>query len=202
MMDAASYDQLLTGPLSARLTWEASHRCGCVQPDGAGDRACPVCSGKGRYWDPPTAPFRAGLVGLTAKALEALRQTMGPGTTGDAILSVPVSAPCHALLRSGDRLLALDALDALEWVVMPASPVLLPAGAAVQTAKVRSPTGMVAVPIPGLDARGRVAVAVPTVLAFQAPRRFEVVGDAGQVRAFGPGLPRKVLLKLIDWTQR
>jgi len=37
---------------------------------------------------------------------------------------------------------------------------------------------------------------------LQAPRRFEVVTDLSQVRAIMPGLPRKVLVKLIDVSVR
>ncbi|MBI3131497.1 MAG: hypothetical protein HYZ13_09240 [Acidobacteria bacterium] len=43
---------------------------------------------------------------------------------------------------------------------------------------------------------------VPTVLRLEAPRRYEVVRDLAQVRAFGTHLPRKVLLRLLDLSAR
>lgn len=62
------------------------------------------------------------------------------------------------------------------------------------------------VPVPDVDSSGRITVTVQTVITFEAPRRYEVVRDLAQVRSFpsidSVGLPKKMLLKLIDWTVR
>jgi hypothetical protein len=71
-------------------------------------------------------------------------------------------------------------------------------------ARVLDPDGkgfaVVVPPVP--DDSGAIQVDVPTALTFLAPQRYEVVKELSKVRSFAPGLPRKVLVKLIDWTVR
>lgn len=206
-MHGAAFTPLFDGPLSSVMVWERAHRCPCTTSDGSADTACRVCFGKGRYWEPPSAPFRGALVTLSARALSALFQRFGPGVTGDATVSVLGDAPCWSAMGEGDRFTALRAVDAVEWSLAAGDRIRLPYGADGITALVRSHdrAGVVPVapPTPGPD--GRISVSVPTVLAFSAPRRYEVVRDLSQVRAFGTGpvgLPKKALVKMLDWSER
>lgn len=204
-MIGSSFESLLTGSMSSEVTWEKAHRCPCTTSNGELNRKCKVCGGEGWVWDAPSAPFRLGLVSLTAKALAAIQQRFGPGTVGDATLSIPHSAPCWADAGERDRILATTTFDRVEWILTPGTSIRLPMGAVEITAKVISSDGASAVAVtpPEPDAAGRVSVAVSTVLAFRAPRRYEVVRDLAQARSFGDGrLPKKLLVKLIDWTTR
>ena len=197
-MNPGSFDALLCGRLSSALCWEAGHKCPCVGLDDAGERRCPICRGKGRYWDPLSDPFQAGITGLNSKSLAALQAKFGDGISGDSTVSLPSNAPCYKSLKPGDRLLAVDAVDEVDWVVSPTHPVALPMRAELLSAVVRQGDLPVEVPAPVPGADGLIRVAVPTVLRMRAPRRYEVVLFVGQDRAFQPGLPRKFLLKLID----
>lgn len=201
-MIAGSFDGLLTGSLSSRLAWESSTLCPCTTTEGAADRQCPVCRGQGRTYLAPSAPFRAGLVGLSAKQLEYQMNKFGPGLAGEAQLSLPSCAPCYGTLQPKDRIIALDALETREWTILPAVPLRLPSMAIILSARVRSGAQVVEVPRPVPAADGLVTVAVPTVIRFEAPRRYEVLPDAGQVRAFTSGMPRKHMLKLVDFSVR
>lgn len=224
-MRASPFNDLLTGPLSSRVVWEQGFRCPCVQPDGGKDRKCVICGGIGRYWGAPSTEFRCGVTSLSAKALAAIQQKFGPGTIGDSQASIPGNAPCWALLGEGDRFTVLDAQDRLEWTLSPGNPVKLPYQAVLLAARIRTAPALTTITdlVPGtpawtavisVNAQNQVSVTVPTVIAFTAPRRFEVVRDLSQVRAFvtaiptfpAPagvtGLPKKVLLRLIDWTVR
>lgn len=202
-MRGSDFAPLYQGLLSARLVWEASHPCPCSGPDGVLEEVCPICEGRGVYHDPPSAPFRGGLISLSARALEAISQRFGPGVVGDATASLPENAPCWASIGAGDRLAALDAQDTLSWQLVPNRLLHLPFGAVPVSATIRDQQGVLReIPPPLPDTRGRVGVAAPTVLRFVAPRRFEVVRDLSQVRAFGTGLPKKVLLRLLDVSVR
>lgn len=203
-MRGAPFDALLTGPLSSRVVWERAYPCPCVDSDGSAERKCGVCGGTGRYFDHVSDEFRCGITGLSAKALAGIQQRLGPGMVGDGMASVPGCAPCWDDIAEGDRLVVLDALDPLKWVLTPGNPVRLPMGSEILRARVRANDGLSVVEVdpPLTDAGGRVSVAVVTTLAMRAPRRYEVVRDLSQVRAFGERLPKKLLVKLIDWTVR
>jgi hypothetical protein len=62
--------------------------------------------------------------------------------------------------------------------------------------------GFAVVVPPAPDDSGVVQVDVATALSFLAPQRYEVVKELSQLRSFAPGLPKKLLVKLIDWTVR
>ena len=203
-MNGVNFDRLLTGPLSSEVIWERCFKCPCVTSEGIPTRSCPVCSGKGQVWDQPSTPFRCGVTGLTARALAGIQQRFGPGTTGDASLSLPGCAPCWPVVKDGDRFTVIGALAPVEWSLAPGRPIRLPFLASGLEARVLDPASpgfFVAVP-PAPDEAGSVQVSVPTVLSFMAPQRYEVVKDLSQVRAFGSRLPKKLLVKLLDWTVR
>lgn len=199
------FTELLNGPLSSRLVWESAHRCPCANREGQADQSCGICLGEGWYHDAPSQVFQAGLTGLSADALQALRQKLGQSVSGDAVLSLPVNAPAYDTAGAKHRFIAADAIDSLEWVISPGAPVRLPWGAKIITAWSRNAgkTALVRV-APPVVADGLVSVASTVVLRFRAPRRFEVVEQLAQVRSFsgGEGLPKKFLLKLVDATVR
>ena len=204
-MFGSSFESLLTGTLSSEVVWERSHRCPCITSDGSPNRKCKVCGGEGAFWDEASDRFRLGLVSLTSKALAAIQQRFGPGVIGDATMSIPFSALCWADVGERDRFLEVSILDRTEWTITPGTTIRIPTGAQDVSAKVISMDGtsVVAVDPPVPDAKGRVSVAVTTVISFRSPRRYEVVKDLIQARSFGDGrLPKKLLVKLIDWTAR
>ena len=203
-MNGANFDRLLMGPLGSAVIWERSYLCPCTTPEGEVTRRCPVCGGMGRVWDQPSTSFRIGVTSMTARALAGIQQRFGPGTTGDATLSIPGCAPCWGPVDECDRFTVLGAIAPVQWSLAADRSIHLPYLATDLEARVLDPEGpgftVVVPPVP--DADGAVEVAVPTVLSCLAPRRYEVVKDLSQVRSYAPGLPKKLLVKLIDWTVR
>ncbi len=203
-MLAAPFTNVLSGSLGSRMQWEKWHRCPCTGAEGAARHDCPLCNGEGGTFDPPSAIFRAGLTGVSAKQLEALRTKLGPGLVGDASVSIPANAPAYGLVSSGDRFLAVDALDPIEWVLTPNTPVRLPSGAVVGQVFALGPQGasLVAATLPAPGSDGRVKVSQNLVVRMRAPRRFQVVADIGKLRSWITDLPQPFLLKQIDLTTR
>lgn len=202
-MLAQPFTNLLSGSLGTRLQWERWHRCPCTGAEGAARSDCPHCGGEGGTYDKPSAVFRAGVTGVSAKALENMRTRLGPALVGDASISLPANAPAYGLTSVNDRFLAVDSLDPLEWVIIPNTPVRLPSGAVVEAVLAYNQDGTLpptTLPSPGVD--GRIAVARNVVVRMRAPRRFQVVTDLGKLRAWIPGLPQPFLLKQIDQTAR
>ncbi len=196
-----AFDSLLTGTLGTRLCWQKAHRCPCTDEYGQSDRECPICLGRGRYWDTPSDEFRAGVVGLTGRALESMQLRFGPGVTGDGTISLPSTSPAYADVGEGDRFSNLDAFDTLEWTLAKGTLVLLPVGADIVGAYIRSSGQLHAVP-PPVPSDDRVSVAVTTVITMLAPRRYEVVKAIPQTRNWVPGLPKKVLVQMLDLSTR
>ena len=203
-MIAASFTNVLSGSLGSRLQWEKWHRCPCTGQEGAARRDCPLCNGEGGTFDPLSAIFRAGLTGVSAKQLDQLRTKLGPGLVGDASVSLPANSPAYGLVASGDRFLAVDALDPIEWVLTPNTPVRLPSGAVVNQVFALGPQGasLEAAALPAAGTDGRIVVSQNLAVRFNAPRRFQVVADMGKLRSWIPGLPEPFLLKQIDLTTR
>jgi len=133
-----------------------------------------------------------------------MRTRMGPGLVGDASISLPANAPAYGLVSANDRFLVPDALDPLEWIITPNTPLLLPSGAQVGEVYGLGPGGSSLVPstLPAPGADGRIVVTQNVVVRMKAPRRFMVVTDLGKLRSWVPGLPHPFLLKQIDMTVR
>lgn len=203
-MLSTPFNRLLTGTLSSTMVRWKSSLCPCVQSDGSADQSCGVCGGLGRFYGAPSAVFRAGFIGQDSQSLKAIMQRMGPGEVGEAVLVLPSTAPCYADIRGGDRIAVTDLTDEVDWAVTPSQPVTLPFSFVAGSAYVRTPDGAATTPVafPTPDANGRVVVAVPTVLRFSIPRRYEVVRELPRVRTFGAGLPKRLSLKRIDETVR
>lgn len=205
MFDSLAFDQLLGTPDSgSRLRWSQARRCPCFDQDGGTNIACPVCHGDAFVWDEWSTEFRAGVVGLSGKQIENLSQRMGPAGTGDATISLPQSSPPYLTVGQRDRFVALDATDTAEWSLSAGVLVKLPINSVLLEARILSADGksiqQTAVPV--ADASSRVSVSQSTVIRFQAPRCYEMVSDLSQARAIAPGLPQKLLVKLIDLTLR
>jgi len=205
VFDPMGFDLILGTPdQGSRLQWSPARRCVCFDSDGGTSLTCPICLGEAFVWEDWSDEFQAGFLSLSARQIEALAQRLGPGMTGDASVSLSVSAPPYATVTQHDRFLALDALDTFEWSLVAERLVRLPVKAVILEARIKSTDGlsMVRTPVPVPDSKDQISVTVATVVRIQAPRQFEVLADASQVRAIMPGLPRKVGLKLIDISRR
>jgi hypothetical protein len=203
MFDPLSFDQLLGTPdFGSRLVWASAVRCPCFDQEGGTNPACPVCGGEAFIWEDWSPEFRAGLVGLTGRQLENISQRFGPGMVGDATVSLPRSSPPYQTVTQRDRFVALDAADTVYWSLAPGMPVKLPWRAVLMEARIVSGTALARVPVPLPDSSRRVTVTQATVIRLQVPRRYEVIADLSQARAIMPGLPRKVLVKLVDMSLR
>lgn len=198
------FTNLLCGQLGTRLQWERWHRCPCTGQEGAARTDCPLCGGDGGTYDIPSAIFRAGVTGVSAKALENMRSRLGPTLIGDASISLPANAPAYGKVAVNDRFLSVDSMDPLEWVITPNTPLRLPTGAVVGEVFGLGPGGASLVPVtlPAPNALGQITVTRNVVVHMRAPRRFMVVTDLGKLRAWVAGLPQPFLLKQIDQTVR
>lgn len=204
MMDASAFDDILTSDLGTLVQWSASHRCPCAQSDGGVDSACPLCHGEAVLYDAFSSSFRIGLTGMSAKALEHMKQRFGPGIVGDSMLSIPSTAPCYSGISPNDRFKVVDAVDIQEWNLVPGPKVKLPSGSVVISCLARNNAGtaLVAVTTPTPDGDGRISAAVSMTIRFSAPRLLEVVQGASQLRSWQPGMPKKLVAKLVDVSVR
>jgi hypothetical protein len=205
MFDAMSFDDLLSTPdLGSRLIWAQARQCACFDADGGANVSCLVCSGSAYVWEDWSEEFRAGLVGLSGRQIANLSQRFGPGMVGDGTISLSQSAPPYSVATQRDRFVALDALDTFEWPLAAGVQVKLPVNGKLLEARLISSDGtsLVRCPVPVPDSNGRISVSVSTVVRLQAPRRYEVIADLSQVRSITLGLPRKVMVKLIDVSVR
>lgn len=199
------FNRLLTGTLSSNLRWQKANLCPCIKPGGDADQTCAVCMGSGRFYNAWSGNFRAGFIGQDSRSLAAIMQKMGPGEVGDAVLVVPITAPCFNDLGPRDRIMALDVTDLEEKALTPSTPAFtLPPGIIQVGAYIKSTDGLSTVPtaFPTPDSNNRVQVSVTTVLRYRIPRLYEIVRELPHVRTFPARLPKKVSLKRIDMTER
>lgn len=203
-MDGVDFVELLTGDLAATLTWAMATPCPCTSSVGSAQSSCLVCGGTGWTYGAKSQPFQCGLVSQDAKARAALAQTMGPGMAGDAVVSIPMNAPCYDTLAFRDRLYDQMVQDGRRSILTPGTSILLPPGATNIQAFVKNGAGtaLVAATPPVPDAAGRVMVSVTTTLVYSAPRTYEVLADLSRVRSFGSGMPKKWSVKLLDLVLR
>ena len=200
-MDPSAFDLLLSGDLGTRVRWARSHKCPCVEPQGGASQTCTVCDGLGVYWDTPSLPFKAGLTAMQSKEV-ARQAAKAEGLVGDAQISIPVSAPCYGEVKPYDRFLVPDATDSVEWLITPRAPVRLPVGAVVLGVHALSGGKVVTATLPAAGDDGRIRVARPATVQLRVPKHYEVIDDAGHMRAWQEGLPQKWSLKRIDVTVR
>ena len=206
-MRGRSFNNLLSGRrLGTLLRWQKAHRCPCANREGSADQNCGVCNGSGRYYDPWSDEFRAGFIGQDALGVVQMLKQMGAAEVGDAVLVVPLNAPCFNDIGQSDRIQTVNSTDTVEWILNPGSPVRLPELAEPVEAVVRTPDGnsVVTVPFPAPRADGRLAVSVPTLIRFRAARLYEVApANLPKVRSFGEEpQPKRVALARVDWTVR
>lgn len=202
-MDGSDFTQLLD-LYGALVRWERSFPCPCTLSTGAADRTCPLCVGRGRYYDPPGDPFEVALLNQSSRDRMAMAQMLGPGAMGDGVLVVFEGAPCYEDIDGGDRIWDTARVERTRLVLHPAIPLRLPVGASNIAAFIPSEDrhSLVEVPPPVPDAAGRVQVDETTRLEFLAPRGYEVVLDLSKIRTFGRGLPKRLPIRRIDLTVR
>jgi hypothetical protein len=201
-MDPAVFDLLLSGEMGSRVQWLCSHRCPCTEDEGGALQTCTSCLGTGIYYDTPSTAHRCGVIGLSERDAGRMARRLGPALVGDAQISIPPSAPFWGLVKPCDRILVPDAKDTVEWVITRRAPVRLPMGAAVLSCYTLTGGVVVTTPPPVAGPDGRILVNKPHTVRMSVPRLFEVIEDAGHVRAWQGGLPVKFALKRIDITTR
>jgi hypothetical protein len=205
-MDPGAFTDLLTGGLSTVLRWQRGHRCPCLDDNGGVNPECAACGGWGTLYDEWSDEFRAGVTSVTAKAMENIIQRWGPGMKGAATLSLPYGSAPYADIGPDDRLVVVDdsIRDTVEWSLTAGHAVALCPGTEIVSAHVlnSTKTSRVAVPVPTVDADGRITVTISTVVMLRIPRRFEVSADLPQVRGWAVGLPKKVTVRLVDVSAR
>lgn len=201
-MDPVAFDLMLSGEMGSRVRWARSHRCPCLDEGGGARQDCPVCLGKGIFWDAPAPSHRCGVIGLSERDIARMQRRLGDAFVGDAQISIPAGAPFWGQVKPFDRFMVVDAVDTVEWVITKQSPVRLPPGATILTAYTLTSGRVIQAQLPSPDENGRIIVAKPYTVRMKVPRLFEVLEDAGHIRAWEPGLPQKFALKRIDISTR
>ncbi|HWQ07945.1 MAG TPA: hypothetical protein VN436_02520, partial [Holophaga sp.] len=161
MMDPVAFDLMLSGDLGSLVRWARSHRCPCLDEGGGASQDCLVCLGKGVFWDSPAPAYRCGVLGLSERDVARMQRRLGDSFVGDAQISIPPSAPFWGQVKPYDRILVVDAIDTVEWVITKQSPVRLPVGATIVTAYTLTSGRVVQAALPAPDANGRIIVAKP-----------------------------------------
>jgi hypothetical protein len=93
--------------IGQQVSWRQSHNCPCINPhSGAAKPGCPVCGGRGRFWDPAVA----GVIGIANQQVQKRWAQMGRYEAGDAVVTVPENS---AVYDAGqfDRVLMLNSTD-------------------------------------------------------------------------------------------
>lgn len=94
--------------IGQQVTWRRSHACPCVNPNsGASTPGCPICGGRGRFWDPEVA----SVIGIASQGVQKRWAQMGRYEAGDAVVAIPENSPAYdagqfdrvAMLNSTDR---------------------------------------------------------------------------------------------------
>ena len=76
------------------VLWRKSYICPCVNPhSGASDPKCPVCYGKGRFWDAPVA----SRVGVPSTRVQREWAQFGRYESGDMVLTLPSDQPIYEM---------------------------------------------------------------------------------------------------------
>lgn len=94
--------------IGQQVTWRQSHNCPCINLNsGAAKPGCPVCGGRGRFWD----AAKNGVIGIANQGTQKRWAQMGRYEAGDAVVAVPSDSPVYdagqfdriAMLNSTDR---------------------------------------------------------------------------------------------------
>lgn len=102
-LNAARFDRHLAN-LGQRFTYRCSYMCSCINPNsGQATPGCPICAGKGHFWDDAIPAMAAS---ANQKAQMAWAST-GLYKDGDIVLTVPQNSPIWDAGQF-DRLTMLD----------------------------------------------------------------------------------------------
>jgi hypothetical protein len=104
--------------IGQKFVWRRAYACSCLVPgEGAPDRKCPHCHGKGHIWQDPT-PCMAASAGQKTQINWA---KMGRFDSGDIVLTVQGNSP---LWEAGefDRVTMLNASDRFSHPLTHGSP--------------------------------------------------------------------------------
>lgn len=184
------------------VRWRRANACPCVNPkSGAASPTCPVCRGKGQFWDGPVP----GVVGFSGQKVQMTWAQFGRYEAGDVVLSIPSDSPVYAIGRF-DRVTMAQGSSPYSVVVMPGEALKFPVLSVDRAFSLVAgvPTD---VPRPQVDPAtgelvwpaGPPAGAQLSISGRRAPEYF-CFGDYPQDRAFhhGAALPRRVVLRKFD----
>lgn len=203
MLAPTAFNRVLSGVLGQPIGWRKASSCPCVSPSsGAASPTCPICSGKGVFWEAEVE----GVAGLSGQSQSKAMAQFGEWEPGDSLLTIPSSAPFYQAGRF-DRFRAINSTERFSVVVDPDGSNRLQ-GAIVSLESVKWVSGGVLVSgdLPTVDATGAMTFASngppadkPFVVAgvryveFYAYLNLPVNRNVGTL-----GLPRKLPLRRFD----
>lgn len=102
-LQPGAFNRLL-GNMGQRVLWRPSTLCPCRSPfSGAAEQGCPVCSGRGVFWQ----RGQESVVGVTSMQVARQWAAFGQWQSGDVVLSVPEASPAYAAAES-DQFIMLN----------------------------------------------------------------------------------------------
>lgn len=111
MLSAARFNIMLN-KMGQTVGWRRAHDCPCRDPhSGAANYACPVCKGKGVFWEGAVE----GKVAVAGQKVQHNWAKMGEYQSGDQVLSLPSDSPVYVLGES-DRLTMLQSSEPFSQV--------------------------------------------------------------------------------------
>lgn len=101
-----AFNKFLAG-IGQKISWRKSHACPCVDKNsGAAKSSCPVCGGKGRFWDAAVG----GVIGIASQKVQARWAQSGRYEAGDAVVVIPENVACYDAGKF-DRFTMLNSTD-------------------------------------------------------------------------------------------
>ena len=100
--------------LGQNVLWERATACPCRSPtSGAAQQGCPVCSGKGIYYDAPVAAWTA----LSGMKISRQWAAFGQFELGDTVVTIGSDSPLYGIGES-DRVTFSNQTEPFSQIVM------------------------------------------------------------------------------------
>jgi hypothetical protein len=221
VLPRANFEKLIA-KYGMNVAWARSHACPCIyggQQKGSADPTCQTCSGRGIYWDPLSAPFRALITFIHTSPTpdepgSAMSTEAGLMVNGEPALTIPANAGAvWAEASIYDQFVEIDATARYNAKLQVGGVTSLPYTQNVTVA----PTGAVTVWDPiakTLEHVSNYTVSGATVTISGYPEdtpymvdfmaaptyvAYRIAGALPHVRPFGgSSLPRRYRLQLLD----
>jgi len=190
------------GHMGQTVAWRRSHACPCLNPrTGTHNPACPMCRGKGYFWDAPVS----GTVAFSGQKVQMAWAQFGRWENGDVVLTIGSDSPVYAA-GNFDRVTMAQGSVPFAAVVAPGERLKFPIIAVSSAIRLESgaPVPVPAAEMPAVDSGGDLLwpqpAGSPVSLSGRKAPEYFCFAEFPQDRAFhhGAALPRRVVMRKFD----